>query len=246
MAANLSHTAPLLLQPTHHLRTVAYADREQTSDHFDPFSALVERDATRSHCLAHLFAHFAQFAPPPADPSKPSHFPLKRAHSSVSQDLADHSRPLWEDESWEEEEEEEYESNTEPKPLAAVSKVGSGVARVRTPEGVEAVEMKEGGGDQGHPWHQPVDEDQAEAEDDDVDDDDDDDDEEEDGPGDYFNQWESLLSGMTDTEVAELMAELALHHEMHPSEAGDAEVEEVEEEEKEEEEEGEEHRRDEL
>lgn len=236
LAANLSRTAPLLLQPTHPLRTAASADLP-ASDHFNSFTAQIERDATRSHCLARFFTHFAQYAP---DSASPGHFPLKRAHSSASQDLADHAREMWDDEEWEEEEEPAAAAE---RPKEAIAMIGSGVGRVRGEGGGEVVGHGEwrNEGDKGEK------KDDEEGEEDD--DDDDDDDEEEEGDdgvtGDYSNQWEALLSDMTDEEVAELMAELALHHELHPNEDSDGAEEDGEGEEHKENH-SEEHHRDEL
>lgn len=119
--------------------------------------------------------------------------------------MGDHSRALWDDESWEDEEEV----------VETVAMVGSGVARVRNKEGGE---VHDGEGWENIEWKGEGDKGKEEEEEEDDDDDDDDEDE---AAGDYFAQWEALLSDMSDDEVAELMDELAQHHESQQNGEGD-------------------------
>lgn len=104
VVANLTNTAPLLLQPTVPLRTISIREGEGDEDDNEdgplaPVPELSEDTVKRSHCLAKFFHHFGQYAP---DPSAPAHWPLKRSHSSVSQDLHDRSRRMEPGEAWEE------------------------------------------------------------------------------------------------------------------------------------------------
>ena len=129
LVSNLTHTAPLLLQPKTPLRTVPSKglwDRNvetsspdtpvQDPDKTSPPSGSTSDDTstpeqpdhfgTRELCLRQYFEVFAPFAPKDTSLKLKLTYPLVRTSSSASQDVVDHARWLkpgeaWEDGVWE-------------------------------------------------------------------------------------------------------------------------------------------------
>ncbi|GAA6060087.1 hypothetical protein JCM10212_003048 [Sporobolomyces blumeae] len=125
LVSNLTGSAPLLLQPTTPLRTIPteglwnhVAPSGASSGHkasgdasvpetIDESTPRPEHFSTRKECLAHFFSHFAQYAPTSSSrSSSPSseavtHYPLVKSRRSISQDVEDHSRWMFENEMWE-------------------------------------------------------------------------------------------------------------------------------------------------
>ncbi|GAA5999339.1 hypothetical protein JCM5350_002075, partial [Sporobolomyces pararoseus] len=60
-----------------------------------------EHFATRKECLSDYFSHFSKYAPPPSSRSSTQHYPLVKTRTSISQDVQDHSRWMFENEMWE-------------------------------------------------------------------------------------------------------------------------------------------------
>lgn len=108
LVSNLTGTPPLLLQPSTPLRTIPTEGglwNRASSSSKGPETITTspprpEHFSTRKECLSHYFSHFAQFAPPSSSPSS-SHYPLIKTSTSVSQDVEDHSRWMFENELWE-------------------------------------------------------------------------------------------------------------------------------------------------
>lgn len=116
IVSNMTGNPPLLLQPKTPLRiiggdgmfargSVAVTDDGEDETVADDETAKADGIPTASHfeqrklCLAHYFAHFAPFAPSSESASR--HFPLVKTRTSVSQDVEDHSRWLFNNEPWE-------------------------------------------------------------------------------------------------------------------------------------------------
>ncbi|GAA6022372.1 hypothetical protein JCM11491_003239 [Sporobolomyces phaffii] len=143
VVSNLTHSPPLLLQPATPLRTVPTEgglwNRVVVVDpNVDPNEAgpsgpdtietappRPEHFSTRKECLAHFFDHFSQFAPESttatsAARSQSSHYPLVKTRTSVSQDVEDHSRWMFDNELW--------ETVTWSKPIAPAADAGAGAS----------------------------------------------------------------------------------------------------------------------
>ncbi|GAA5953054.1 hypothetical protein JCM21900_005053 [Sporobolomyces salmonicolor] len=114
LVSNLTGSAPLLLQPSTPLRTVPTEGlwnrgaEEGDAASVSLSSMPVEPPRpnhfeTRKLCLAHYFSHFSAFAPPPSRGRRfaSAHYPLIKTSTSVSQDVQDHSRWLFNNELWE-------------------------------------------------------------------------------------------------------------------------------------------------
>jgi len=107
LVSNLTGSPPLLLQPSTPLRTVPTEGglwNRVTPSANAPETIITspprpEHFSTRKECLAHYFNHFARFAPP-SSPNT-SHYPLIKTKTSVSQDVEDHSRWMFDNELWE-------------------------------------------------------------------------------------------------------------------------------------------------
>lgn len=117
LVSNLTHSAPLLLQPNVPLRTIptdGLWNRQTQAKTFSSTDELAQDDrsgrpahfATRTHCLTHYFDVFARPSTLPGQPTphskSRSHFPLRRSRTSHSEDVEDHARWLEPNESWEE------------------------------------------------------------------------------------------------------------------------------------------------
>ncbi|KAM0787639.1 hypothetical protein ACM66B_003703 [Microbotryomycetes sp. NB124-2] len=117
LVTNLTHHAPLLLQPRMPLRTVptdGLWNRNQPLDEMQedgPADEETEEETDsdkpdhflqRPKCLERFFDEFAQFAPSEGH-QWPAHsrFPLIRTSTTISQDVIDHARWLYEGEQWE-------------------------------------------------------------------------------------------------------------------------------------------------
>ncbi|GAA5884642.1 hypothetical protein JCM16303_003696 [Sporobolomyces ruberrimus] len=121
LVSNLTGSPPLLLQPATPLRTIptegglwnrvvsddTAAPKSNTSgvkaipDTITISPPRPEHFATRKECLAHYFSHFSQFAPSSESSASNKHYPLVKTRTSISQDVEDHSRWLFENEMWE-------------------------------------------------------------------------------------------------------------------------------------------------
>ncbi|GAA5867706.1 hypothetical protein JCM1840_006665 [Sporobolomyces johnsonii] len=118
LVSNLTGSAPLLLQPSTPLRTVPTEDglwnrganAVDAADAANASSSSTPADPprpnhfeTRKLCLAHYFSHFSAFAPPPKRGRRfaSAHYPLIKTSTSVSQDVQDHARWLYDNEMWE-------------------------------------------------------------------------------------------------------------------------------------------------
>ncbi|GAA5928659.1 uncharacterized protein JCM15063_003932 [Sporobolomyces koalae] len=105
LVSNMTGTSPLLLQPSTPLRTVPTEgglwNRALTEskgpETITTSAPRPEHFSTRKECLAHFFSHFAQHAPAQSSPE----FPLLHSRTSISQDVQDNSRWLFENEMWE-------------------------------------------------------------------------------------------------------------------------------------------------
>ncbi|GAA5917240.1 Jip5p, partial [Sporobolomyces salmoneus] len=118
LVSNLTHSPPLLLQPSTPLRTIPTEGglwNRVVSPSSSPSSTgsaapetittsppRPEHFSTRKECLAHYFSHFSQFAPPSSSSSSQrDHYPLIKTSTSISQEVQDHSRWMFENEMWE-------------------------------------------------------------------------------------------------------------------------------------------------
>lgn len=133
LVSNLTHSPPLLLQPSTPLRTIPTEGGlwnrvvRETDQAQEPPSASAkatgsasskvpdtivtsparpEHFATRKECLSHYFSHFSRFAAAPeadlaADERERGHYPLVKTRTSISQDVEDHSRWMFDNEMWE-------------------------------------------------------------------------------------------------------------------------------------------------
>ncbi|KAK4051131.1 hypothetical protein OIV83_002952 [Microbotryomycetes sp. JL201] len=120
LVTNRTHLPPLLLQPRMPLRTVPTdglwnrnlplhdeTDEEKEAAEDPEVDNETENDKPdhflqRPKCLDRFFAEFKQFAPSMGD-AWPAHsrFPLIRTSTTISQDVIDHARWMYEGEPWE-------------------------------------------------------------------------------------------------------------------------------------------------
>ncbi|GAA5973066.1 hypothetical protein JCM3765_000810, partial [Sporobolomyces pararoseus] len=117
LVSNLTHSPPLLLQPSTPLRTIptegglwnrvkpdtAETDSKSSSvpDTIVTSPPRPEHFATRKECLSDYFSHFSKYAPPSSSSPPTEHYPLVKTRTSISQDVEDHSRWMFENEMWE-------------------------------------------------------------------------------------------------------------------------------------------------
>ncbi|GAA5981896.1 hypothetical protein JCM10908_004658 [Rhodotorula pacifica] len=109
LVSNLTGNAPLLLQPKTPLRVIGgdgmFARGSVDANSTDDAAGSGGGVPTASHfeqrkiCLGDYFSHFASFALASDSPS--AHYPLIKTRTSVSQDVEDHSRWLYNAEPWE-------------------------------------------------------------------------------------------------------------------------------------------------